>query len=114
MGNDEALLAQLTEVGKGAGEPMWAMPMPPEIRKSLDSEVADLSNVARGGNRDGHMLVGGIFLNEFVGEGIRWAHLDIAGPAWNGGEPYGFTPRGATGVMVRTLVALLEELAGEG
>jgi leucyl aminopeptidase len=113
MGNDEALLAQLTAVGKAAGEPMWAMPMPPEIRKSLDSEVADLSNVARGGNRDGHMLVGGIFLNEFVGEGIRWAHLDIAGPAWNGGEPYGFTPRGATGVMVRTLVGLLEELAGQ-
>ena len=58
------------------------------------------------------MLVGGIFLKEFVGEGIAWAHLDIAGPAWNGGEPYGFTPRGATGVMVRTLVTLLEQLAG--
>jgi leucyl aminopeptidase len=113
MGNDEDLLAQLTTVGNAAGEPMWAMPMPAEIRQSLDSPVADLSNVARGGNRDGHMLVGGIFLSEFVGEGIKWAHLDIAGPAWNGGEPYGFTPRGATGVMVRTLVGLLEELAGQ-
>jgi leucyl aminopeptidase len=111
MGNDDTLLADLQAAGTAAGEPMWPMPMPPEIRRGLDSLVADLSNVAPGGNRDGHMLVGGIFLKEFVGEGIAWAHLDIAGPAWNGGEPYGFTPRGATGVMVRTLVTLLEGMA---
>jgi leucyl aminopeptidase len=111
MGNDDTLLSELQAAGTAAGEPMWPMPMPPEIRKSLDSLVADFSNVAPGGNRDGHMLVGGIFLKEFVGEGIAWAHLDIAGPAWNGGEPYGFTPRGATGVMVRTLVTLLERMA---
>jgi leucyl aminopeptidase len=114
MGTDETLLADLQAAGASAGEPMWPMPMPPEIRKGLDSLVADLSNVAPGGNRDGHMLVGGIFLKEFVGEGIAWAHLDIAGPAWNGGEPYGFTPRGATGVMVRTLVGLLERLSSDG
>ncbi len=111
MGTDEPLMADLTRIGEAAGEPMWAMPMPPEIRKSLDSQVADFSNVAPGGNRDGHMLVGGVFLREFVGEGIAWAHLDIAGPAWHGGEAYGFTPRGATGVMVRTLVELVEQLA---
>jgi leucyl aminopeptidase len=114
MGNDDTLLAELQAAGTAAGEPMWPMPMPPEIRKGLDSQVADLSNVAPGGNRDGHMLVGGIFLKEFVGEGIAWAHLDIAGPAWNGGEPYGFTPRGATGVMVRTLVGLLERMIAQG
>jgi leucyl aminopeptidase len=114
MGNDDTLMTELQESGAAAGEPMWPMPMPPEIRKSLDSLVADFSNVAPGGNRDGHMLVGGVFLKEFVGEGIAWAHLDIAGPAWNGGEPYGFTPRGATGVTVRTLVTLLERMsAGE-
>jgi leucyl aminopeptidase len=111
MGNDDTLMADLQAAGTAAGEPMWPMPMPPEIRKGLDSLVADLSNVAPGGNRDGHMLVGGIFLKEFVGAGIAWAHLDIAGPAWNGGEPYGFTPRGATGVMVRTLVTLLEGMS---
>jgi leucyl aminopeptidase len=114
MGNDETLMADLQAAGTAAGEPMWPMPMPPEIRKGLDSLVADLSNVAPGGNRDGHMLVGGIFLKEFVGEGIAWAHLDIAGPAWNGGEPYGFTPRGATGVTVRTLVTLLEGMTSKG
>ncbi len=113
MGNDDTLMQELQAAGTAAGEPMWPMPMPPEIRKNLDSLVADFSNVAPGGNRDGHMLVGGIFLKEFVGEGIAWAHLDIAGPAWNGGEPYGFTPRGATGVTVRTLVALLEQMSGQ-
>ncbi len=114
MGNDEALMAALQAAGAEAGEPMWPMPMPPEIRKGLDSQVADLLNVPAGGNRDGHMLVGGIFLQEFVGEGIAWGHLDVAGPAWNGGEAYGFTPRGATGVMVRTLVTLLEKLLADG
>jgi leucyl aminopeptidase len=113
MGNDDALLTALQAAGTAAGEPMWPMPMPPEIRKGLDSQVADLLNVPAGGNRDGHMLVGGIFLKEFVGDGIAWGHLDIAGPAWNAGEPYGFTPRGATGVMVRTLVTLLENMLAD-
>jgi leucyl aminopeptidase len=114
MGNDEELMTALQAAGAEAGEPMWPMPMPPEIRKGLDSQVADLLNVPAGGNRDGHMLVGGIFLQEFVGEGIAWGHLDVAGPAWNGGEAYGFTPRGATGVMVRTLITLLEKLLADG
>ncbi len=114
MGTDDTLLEQLQAAGRDAGEPMWPMPMPAEIRKGLDSQIADLLNVAPGGNRDGHMLVGGIFLKEFVGEGIAWAHLDIAGPAWNGGEAHGFTPRGATGVMTRTLVGLLERLVAAG
>jgi leucyl aminopeptidase len=113
MGSDDTLLAELKAAGDDAGEPMWNMPFPPELRKALDSPVADLSNVAPGGNRDGGMLTAGTFLREFVGEGIAWAHLDIAGPGWNGGEPYGFTPRGATGVMVRTLVGLLERLAAQ-
>lgn len=113
MGNDPELLAELAAAGEDAGEPMWNMPFPPELRKGLDSAVADLTNVAPGGNRDGGMLTAGTFLREFVAEGIDWAHLDIAGPGWNGGEPYGFTPRGATGVMVRTLVGLLERLAAK-
>jgi leucyl aminopeptidase len=113
MGNDDDLIAGLIAAGTAAGEPLWNMPFPPELRKAIDSSVADLSNVAPGGNRDGGMLTAGTFLREFVGDGIAWAHLDIAGPGWNGGEPYGFTPRGATGVMIRTLVGLLEQLASE-
>ncbi len=113
MGNDDALLRAVERAAGRSDEPVWAMPMPPEIRTSLDSPVADLRNVAGNGNRDGHMLVGGIFLREFVPETIPWAHLDIAGPSWNGGEPYGYTPKGATGVMVRTLLALVEDQAAK-
>jgi leucyl aminopeptidase len=57
------------------------------------------------------MLTGGLFLKEFVGEGIRWAHLDIAGPSYNDAPPHGYTPKGGTGHAVRTLVRLAENLA---
>jgi leucyl aminopeptidase len=57
------------------------------------------------------MLVGGLFLREFVPEGTRWGHLDIAGPAFNEGEGYGYTPKGGTGVAVRTLVQIAQDVA---
>ena len=59
----------------------------------------------------GGMLVAGIFLKEFVPDGVRWAHLDIAGPAFNTGEPHGYTPKGGTGAAVRTLVEWITGLA---
>ena len=52
-----------------------------------------------------------MFLKEFVAEGIRWAHLDIAGPAYNDAAPHGYTRKGGTGHAVRTLVRLAEDLA---
>jgi leucyl aminopeptidase len=76
--------------------------------------VADIANM---GERMGGMLVAGLFLKEFVGEAadgdgqIPWAHLDIAGPSFNDGKPWGYTPKGGTGHGVRTLVALAEEHA---
>lgn len=63
------------------------------------------------GVRMGGGLVAGLFLQEFVGEGITWAHLDIAGPAFHEGAPYGYTPKGGTGSAVRTLVRLAERTA---
>ncbi len=108
MANDEGLRERVFAVSRSAGEAMWPMPLPDELRKSLDSEVADLANM---GDRYGGMLVAGLFLREFIGEGIPWAHLDIAGPAYNEGEAYGYTPKGGTGAGVRTLVALAEDLA---
>ena len=107
MGNDDALRAEITAVADAAGEQSWPMPLPAELRKSLDSEVADIANV---GERNGGMLVAGIFLQEFVPDGVRWAHLDIAGPSFNQGEPHGYTPKGGTGVPIRTLVGFLETL----
>ncbi|ONH37178.1 leucyl aminopeptidase [Protofrankia sp. BMG5.30] len=103
---------QVVDAARDSGEAVWPMPLPPELRKVLDSTVADLANVAGGGGRDGGMLVGAHFLSTFVPEDIPWAHIDIAGPSWNGGEPYGHTPRGGTGAIVRTLLQLAENVAG--
>ncbi|MDQ1602397.1 MAG: leucyl aminopeptidase [Actinomycetota bacterium] len=108
MSNDDTLRDEIFAAAKRAGEAMWPMPLPAELRKSMDSEVADIANM---GDRYGGMLVAGLFLQEFVGEGLRWAHLDIAGPAWNEAKPHGYTPKGGTGAAVRTLVQLAEDMA---
>lgn len=116
MSNDDALRDRVHRVADAAGEQFWPMPLPPELRASMDSRVADIANI---GERFGGMLVAGLFLKEFVptnGEGdaavvTPWAHLDIAGPAFNTGAGHGYTPAGGTGVGVRTLVALCEDLA---
>jgi leucyl aminopeptidase len=107
MANDDALRDEIVAAAGAAGEQGWPMPLPPELRKSLDSDVADIANI---GERNGGMLTAGLFLKEFVSDGIKWAHLDIAGPAFNTGEPHGYTPKGGTGVPVRTLVEWLTSL----
>ena len=107
MGNDDDLRSQIVAAATTAGEQAWPMPLPKELRKSLDSEVADIANI---GERNGGMLTAGLFLQEFVPDGVKWAHLDVAGPAFNSGEPHGYTPKGGTGVPVRTLVEWLTSL----
>lgn len=108
---DEGVRAAVKEAADRAGEQFWPMPFPEELRSSLDSSVADLKNI---GDKFGGMLTAGIFLQEFVGETegekIPWAHLDIAGPAFNEGSPYGYTPKEGTGVSVRTIVAYAEDV----
>ncbi|QDY76408.1 leucyl aminopeptidase [Streptomyces qinzhouensis] len=110
MANDDAFRTTIHETAEEVGEQSWPMPLPPELRKGMDSPTADIANM---GERMGGGLVAGLFLQEFVGEGITWAHLDIAGPAFHEGAPYGYTPKGGTGSSVRTLVRLAEKL-GEG
>ncbi|MGW5330907.1 leucyl aminopeptidase [Streptomyces sp. NPDC004014] len=105
MSNDEAFRSAVHEAAEEVGEPAWQMPLPEHLRKGMDSSVADIANM---GERMGGGLVAGLFLREFVGEGITWAHLDIAGPAFNEGGPFGYTPKGGTGSAVRTLVRLAE------
>ena len=103
MGSPEVrdgLVAASAEIGEAS----WAMPLPAELRSSLDSDIADMKN---SGARNGGMLVAGLFLKEFVGE-TPWAHIDIAGPSFNRTAAYGYTPKGATGVMLRTLVNYLD------
>ncbi|RKS74682.1 leucyl aminopeptidase [Actinomadura pelletieri DSM 43383] len=109
MANDDAVREKVVAAAERAGEPSWGMPLPAELRKGLDSAVADIANIS--GDRWGGMLVAGVFLKEFVPDGVRWAHLDIAGPSFNKGEPYGYTPKGGTGAAARTLVQIAEDLA---
>ncbi|NEC27882.1 leucyl aminopeptidase [Streptomyces sp. SID8111] len=105
MANDDAFRTAVHEAAEEVGEPAWPMPLPEHLRKGMDSATADIANM---GERMGGGLVAGLFLREFVGEGITWAHLDIAGPAFNEGGPFGYTPKGGTGTAVRTLVRLAE------
>jgi leucyl aminopeptidase len=109
MANDDAVRDGIVASSRRAGEAFWPMPLPDELRDGLDSDVADLANVSP--DRSGGMLVGGLFLREFVPEGTRWAHLDIAGPAFNEEGPHGYTPKGGTGAAVRTLVQIAEDVA---
>nr|WP_206067061.1 leucyl aminopeptidase [Nonomuraea sp. FMUSA5-5] len=109
MANDDAIRELVVEVATEAGEGAWGMPLPEELRKGLDSPVADIANLHP--ERWGGMLAAGIFLKEFVPEGVRWAHIDMAGPAFNKGEPYGYTPKGGTGAITRTLIGLAERHA---
>jgi leucyl aminopeptidase len=74
----------------------------------MESATADFVN--SNPDRMGGMLVGGHFLSEFVPDGLPWAHIDIAGPGYNTGSPWGYTPKGGTGVPVRTLLATIEAL----
>lgn len=105
MGNDDAFRSSVVAAAGTAGEGAWPMPLPVELRKKLDTPTAD---IAHKGDRDGGMLTAGLFLQEFVGEGIRWAHVDIAGPAFNDKGPTGATPKGGTGFGVATLLTLVE------
>lgn len=111
---DEKAIKKVQNAAAEAGELVWHMPLPEELRELLNSDIADIANV-KIGNRAGGMLIGGLFLREFVGSARgkqpAWAHLDIAGPANNDSAAYGHTPKGATGVTVRTLVQLAKDLA---
>ncbi len=109
MANHDEVRDGIVDAARRAGEAAWPMPLPEELRKGLDSAVADIANVTA--DRNGGMLVGGLFLQEFVPDGVRWAHLDIAGPAFHEGDPYGYTAKGGTGAAVRSLVQITLDVA---
>jgi leucyl aminopeptidase len=115
MGDDSSV-ALVQNAAKASGELVWHMPLPEELLELIKSDIADLMN-SRVGNPSGGMLVGGLFLQEFIGtlpkskERLNWAHLDFATAANNDLAPYGYTVKGATGSMVRTLISVAEQLA---
>jgi leucyl aminopeptidase len=104
MGNHDGWVAQVREAAERADEAVWPLPLSDGLRSQLDSKVADLANVA--GHRYGQSVLGALFLREFLADGIPWAHLDIAGPAFCDQDD-GDWVAGATGFGVRTLVELL-------
>jgi leucyl aminopeptidase len=109
MATDDATADLVLDAAEAAGEDVWQLPIPSEIRSKLDSKVADLRSTT--GDRWAGALVAAAFLREFLAEGTPWAHLDIAGPAFFDGKPYGYVAPGGTGVGVRTLIALARRLA---
>lgn len=102
LSNDDKLADQLLASGTRCGEPSWRLPLGEEYKKQLKSEVADLKNV---GGRPAGTITGACFLQEFIGE-TPWAHLDIAGTAWDYTEK-SYIPKGPSAVGVRTLIELV-------
>ncbi len=100
---------EVVAAARTAGEGIWPMPLPTDLRSRLDSPVADMANIAS--ERWGGMLLGGRFVGEFVPDDLPWVHLDIAGPAFNQAGPRDYTPKGGTGAGVRTMIAAAERLA---
>jgi leucyl aminopeptidase len=109
LANDDGLREQILAAARETAELMWPFPLDETLRGTLDSRIADLRNV--GDDSAGKLVVSALFLAHFVPPGTPWAHLDIAGPGSNRGDATGYTPPGATGAYVRTLVRTLESLS---
>ncbi len=101
LSNDDALAAQITAAGERSGEIVWRLPLHEEYRELVKGKYADLDNAPEG--RKAGTIVGGTFLSSFVGD-TPWAHLDIAGSAWELDREY--VGKGASGYGVRLLVEL--------
>jgi len=107
--NDDRLSDALFSSGEASGERLWRFPLYKEYRESLKSDCADLRNLSNFKKGYAGSITGAAFIQEFA-EGVPWAHLDIAGTAWNEGEPRGEVPKYATGFGVRLLVDYLTKL----
>jgi leucyl aminopeptidase len=108
MSNNEPLQSEVVDAAKTAGELVWPLPIPEEMKEKVkSSKVADLRQ--HNPKAAGGALFAAEFLHAFVGD-VPWAHLDIAGPAYNEEGPYGYVPSGGTGFAVRTLVQLARDL----
>ncbi len=105
MSNDDEWAAAVTEAGRVAGEPVWRLPLHESYAELIKSRYADVLNAVE--SRKAGSITAAEFLRRFVGD-VPWAHLDIAGTAWDNGKPY--AGRGGSGWGVHTLVALARRL----
>jgi leucyl aminopeptidase len=104
---DDQLAEAIVKSGEETFERCWRMPLPEDYREYLKSDLADLNNMSA--SRYGGAITAALFLSSFVDEKTRWAHIDIAGPAYhkNGGD---YQSGGGTGFGVRLLCRVLEKL----
>ena len=108
LGNKEDFLKSVVDSGEEAGERIWALPIFPEHKELLRSDIEDIANTPP--TRGAGVIAGAVFLQEFIEKNNSWVHLDIAGTAWLDGEkPY--LAKGPTGVGIRTLLNLLDKLS---
>jgi leucyl aminopeptidase len=105
MGNDDDLIARVQGAAEKSGERVWPLPLWDSYLELLKSDVADLKN---SGGRKAGAITGGLFLKQFVPDGVPWVHLDIAGSAWEE-KDRPLVPKGASGVGVHLLDRLLQE-----
>jgi len=103
--NDDDLAAKLLDAGEASGDKLWRFPLSPAYDKLLDSPIADMKNI---GPREAGSITAAQYLKRFVGEGVAWAHLDIAGMAWHDKEGPTYA-KGATGYGVRLLDRLIAD-----
>ena len=103
--NDDELAARLVKVGDASGDKLWRMPLAERFDRLIDSAIADMKNV---GPREGGSITAAHFVQRFIDEGVKWAHIDMAGMAWSD-KPSATADKGATGFGVR----LLDEYVAE-
>ena len=103
--NDDELAGRLAGAAEAVGEPIWRMPLGEAYNKMIDSDIADMKNV---GSRWGGAVTAAQFLNRFVKDDVKWAHLDIAGVTWSNKSAV-TVPKGGTAFGVRLLDRLVSE-----
>ena len=108
MSTDADLTARLKEIGDRTGERLWELPLWEEYFDLIKATYADIQNISK---KSAGTITAGMFLKEFADHTKSWAHLDIAGTAWNEGGSKALSPIGATGVGVRLFVRLVQSYA---
>ncbi len=109
LGNNDKLVDLLLAAGDRCGEPLWRLPLGKEYTKQIESQVADIKNT---GGKSAGTITAAAYLQKFVGD-TPWAHLDIAGTAWEFTEK-SYVPKGPSGTGVRTILELVRRWMKEG
>jgi leucyl aminopeptidase len=106
MGTDPDLVKRIQKAGEYTGERCWELPLWDEYYDLIKATYADIQNISK---KYAGTITAGMFLKEFADHTKSWAHLDIAGTAWNEGGPKILSPIGATGVGVRLFVRVIKD-----